>query len=67
MENLRNLIFRRMKLRAGHFMTAEMLRSQFEDFEAPAGALVADIRKELNVMASEIIEKLGLSIEMVHA
>jgi len=40
----KNLIQRRLHLRTGHFMKADLLASQFSILEEPSGAIVVDIR-----------------------
>jgi len=56
-----DLIDNRMKARQDHYMKAEMLRSQFEDLEEPAGTLTIDINRDLDATAKEIIRQLHLS------
>lgn len=51
------LIFGRMQARQGHYMKAEMLRSQFEALEEPIEALTIDIRLTLDEMIGEILEQ----------
>ena len=53
-----DLIFGRMQARSGHYMKAEMLRSQFETLEDPANALTVDIGQELDTIVTEILKKL---------
>ncbi len=53
-----DLIFGRMQARAGHYMKAEMLRSQFAALEEPAEALTVDISQNLDTIVAEIMEKL---------
>ncbi len=55
-----NLIFERMQTRAGHYMKADMLRSQFEALEVPGDALVVDIGQNLDRITEEIIIQLHL-------
>jgi gluconokinase len=55
-----DLIMGRMQLRAGHYMKAEMLRSQFETLEEPTGALIVDIGQNLDRITKEIIAQLHL-------
>jgi 6-phosphogluconate dehydrogenase len=56
-----DLIYRRMKERAGHFMTADMLQSQFEAYESPAQGLLVDVGQELNEITDQIISKLDMN------
>jgi gluconokinase len=55
-----DLILGRMQARAGHYMKAEMLRSQFETLEEPTGALTVDIGQNLDRITKEIIAQLHL-------
>ncbi len=50
-----NLIFERMKKRNGHFMDADMLKSQFETLEEPVNAIAINIAGSLETIVSEII------------
>jgi gluconokinase len=54
------LIFERMQTRSGHYMKAEMLRSQFEALEEPTNALTVSIDKNVDAIAKEIIRRLNL-------
>jgi gluconokinase len=49
-----DLIFKRMKARAGHYMKAQMLRSQFEALEEPTNALTVEISQSLDDIVNEI-------------
>jgi carbohydrate kinase (thermoresistant glucokinase family) len=55
-----DLILSRMQARAGHYMKAEMLQSQFATLEAPADALTVDIGVNLDRITEEIITQLHL-------
>lgn len=55
-----NLILGRMQARAGHYMKAEMLRSQFGALEEPPEALVVDIDQSPEQIARIIITELAL-------
>lgn len=57
------LIFERMKDRSGHYMKAGMLRSQFADLEPPQQALTISIDYPVDVIVTEIIDKLELNGE----
>ncbi|HKJ26154.1 MAG TPA: gluconokinase [Anaerolineales bacterium] len=57
------LIFERMQQRSGHYMKAEMLRSQFADLEPPQHALTISIDQPVNGIVTEIIEKLKFTGE----
>jgi gluconokinase len=49
------LIAARLKQRQGHFMNAELLRSQFDTLEEPAGdVLIVDVRPSPDVVARAI-------------
>jgi gluconokinase len=54
------LIWERMRNRQNHYMGAEMLRSQFDDLEEPAGALVVNIEDDVNQIVGAIIEAFDL-------
>lgn len=53
-----DLIFARMQKRGGHYMKADMLRSQFADLELPKQALTVRIDKPVSEIVAEIIENL---------
>jgi gluconokinase len=55
------LIARRLAARPGHFFNPLLLRSQFEDLEEPADAIVEDIEGEPETIISDIIRSLGVS------
>ncbi len=55
-----DLIFNRMQARTGHYMKAEMLRSQFETLEEPDDSLTVDIGQNIDVIVKEIIAQLRL-------
>lgn len=54
------LIRKRMESRKDHFMPASLLQSQFETLEAPADALVIDIKKSPHEIVDNIIGHLKL-------
>jgi gluconokinase len=55
-----DLIFKRMEARAGHYMKAQMLRSQFEALEEPIDALTVEISQSLDEIVNEISAHLDL-------
>ena len=55
-----DLIFERMRMRSGHYMKAEMLRSQFDALEEPNDALLVDVNQSLDVIVDQIITELRL-------
>ncbi|XP_017269149.1 probable gluconokinase [Kryptolebias marmoratus] len=60
-----DFIYQRMVARKGHYMKAELLRSQFDALEPPSGeenALSLDIRRSVADMASEV-EQHALSLK----
>nr|XP_033493630.1 probable gluconokinase isoform X2 [Epinephelus lanceolatus] len=60
-----NLIQQRMVARRGHYMKADMLRSQFDDLEPPSdeeNVLPLDIRRSITDMAMEV-EKHAISLK----
>lgn len=58
LEGSYELILERMKKRKGHYMSGEMLRSQFEALEAPTYGVHIDIKKS----PEEIIAKIKSSL-----
>ena len=48
-----------MAARTGHYMRAELLKSQFEDLEEPAGALTIDAALPVDRIVEEIIGQMG--------
>ncbi len=54
------LIFARMQQRDGHYMKAEMLRSQFDDLEEPQNTLAVAIDQPVSEIVGEIIENLKI-------
>lgn len=53
-----DLIFKRMNSREGHFMSAEMLKSQFDALEAPKNALDIDISHSPKTIVHKIQKSL---------
>lgn len=54
------LIYERLESREGHFMQADMLRSQFEILEEPEGAVVISVDQPIPSIVEEIVDKLDL-------
>ncbi len=54
-------ISRRLLARAGHFLPASLLRSQFDALEPPRDALIVDIRQPISAIVSFVIRELGLT------
>ncbi len=54
------LIQQRSIERHGHFMNPDLLRSQFDDLEEPAGAIVIDIAESPEESVRQIAEQLNL-------
>lgn len=52
-----DLILPRMAARTGHYMRAELLKSQFEDLEEPAAALIIDAALPVNQIVEEILRQ----------
>ena len=48
--------------RAGHFMKANMLASQFEALEEPAAAIVADVSEPPGIIVERILSELRKSV-----
>jgi len=55
-----DLINERMQQRAGHFMKAEMLKSQFDTLEPPKDALTVDISPDPQTICDEIVKAFAL-------
>jgi gluconokinase len=53
------LIRERLRQRAGHFMKANLLRSQFETLEPPSDALRLEVRSPPPVLVEQILKALG--------
>lgn len=56
-----NLIQNRMFLRKGHFMRADLLRSQFDTLEEPTEVLTLDISQTPGSLVAQIKEGLSLA------
>jgi 6-phosphogluconate dehydrogenase len=56
-----DLLYGRMTKRAGHFMPADMLKSQFETYEAPTHGILLDVGQELDIIIDQIISKLDMN------
>lgn len=56
-----DLIEARLVARKDHFMKPGMLESQFAVLEAPADAVIVDIRKEVSQILTELVENLKLA------
>jgi gluconokinase len=54
------LIQHRLQSRQGHFMSPDLLRSQFDDLEEPEVALVIDIADSPENNVTQIIDRLNL-------
>jgi len=52
------LIRSRLQHRAGHYMKADMLASQFEALEEPTDALIVDVSQPPGVIAEQILAEL---------
>ena len=53
-------IWSRMQQRQGHFMKAQMLRSQFETLEEPEKALTGSIAESPEVIVNQIVNYLEI-------
>jgi gluconokinase len=56
-----DLIFSRMQARTGHYMKADMLRSQFDTLEEPINAVVINIYQGMDTIVEEILQRLHLN------
>ena len=59
LKGARHLIESRMRTRAGHFMKANMVASQFAALEEPADAIVVDIDRPPAAIVEEIVARLA--------
>lgn len=50
-----DVIYQRMIARQGHFMNADMLRSQFDTYEFPAYGISVNINQEVNQIINHIV------------
>lgn len=55
------LIAGRLSLRSGHFMPPELLKSQFEALEPPAGVIEVHIDQPVDEMVEQIVAQLSLT------
>jgi carbohydrate kinase (thermoresistant glucokinase family) len=53
-----DLIYKRIEKRAGHFMPAALLQSQFDSLEVPENAFTVNIEKEPGEIVALIIQHL---------
>ena len=54
-----DLILARMTGRTGHYMKADLLKTQFEDLEEPTEALTVDAALPVDQIVEEIIRHMG--------
>ncbi len=52
-------ILQRMQSREGHYMKADMLRSQFQAFEEPDNAIMVDIDVDPESLTQNVVKELG--------
>jgi gluconokinase len=57
----KELIKKRLTSRAGHFMKAELLASQFESLEEPENAMIVEVKHSPEQISTDIQEYFGLS------
>ena len=60
----KDLIRSRLARRMSHFMKADMLDSQFEILEEPAGAIVVDASEPPDVIVSQVMERLPHAVDL---
>jgi gluconokinase len=58
LDGQRSLLQQRLQQRQGHFMTAQMLDSQFAALEKPQTAIVEDVQKAIEDIVESILQKL---------
>ena len=56
-----DVIHERLKLRIGHFMRPELLRSQFETVESPTNALLVDLDQSVEAIVKQVCAHLRQS------
>lgn len=54
------LIQERLHMRLGHFMTAQLLQTQFDTLEEPDGAIILDVSESPAVIVEKIRASLGI-------
>jgi 6-phosphogluconate dehydrogenase len=59
------VIHQRIRERAGHFMTANMLRSQVDTYEMPTYGIHVDINQDLNQIVRHIISEMKIAVSEV--
>jgi len=55
------LINKRLRSRAGHFMKAELLASQFESLEEPENAMIVEVKHSPELISTDIQAHFGLT------
>ncbi len=60
----KGLIHSRLARRTSHFMKADMLDSQFEILEEPAGAIVVDASEPPDIIVSQVLERLPYAVDL---
>ena len=55
------LIEKRLRSRAGHFMKAELLASQFESLEEPENAMIVEVKRSPEQISADIQADIGLT------
>jgi carbohydrate kinase (thermoresistant glucokinase family) len=53
------LIFKRMNEREGHYMSASMLRSQVDAYEAPDYGIIANVDQDVEQTVQRIVAEIG--------
>ncbi len=56
------VIYKRLEERSGHFMSSNMLESQFAELEEDEDAIVVDIENDPATIAAEIRDRLPISV-----
>jgi gluconokinase len=56
LEGSKEILLKRIKSRAGHFMPGQLLQSQFDDLEIPAYAYCFSVNKSADVIVAEMIK-----------
>jgi carbohydrate kinase (thermoresistant glucokinase family) len=54
-----DLIFKRMNEREGHYMSASMLRSQVDAYEAPDYGIIANVDQDVKQTVQRIMAEIG--------
>lgn len=60
------LIKNRIEQRAGHFMSSQLLKSQFDTLETPKNAWIFNIKNDSQTIHLQILEKIKTTSDQLH-